>query len=87
MKGARQHVLENAKMGPLLPLLIALLAATTRGLIAKAAALGLEPWLADRFPALPHWACAGFALILMVVAIELLALLVERLIDHWGRRE
>ena len=74
-------------MDRLPPFLAALAAAILRGLLAKTAALGLEPPLAAYFPALPHWACAELALILMVIAVELLALLVERLIDHWGRRE
>jgi hypothetical protein len=74
-------------MGPLLPFLIALAAAILRGLLAKTAALGLEPALAARFPTLPHWTCAVIALVLMVIAVELLALLVEWLIDLWGKDE
>ena len=31
--------------------------------------------------------CAAIALVLMVIAVELLAQLVERLIEHWGKRE
>jgi hypothetical protein len=73
-------------MGPLLPHFIALLAAVGRGLLAKTAALALEPALAARFPALPHWACATIALVLMVIAVELLALLVEGLIDRFGKQ-
>jgi hypothetical protein len=74
-------------MPPLLPVLVVLAAAILRGLLAKTAALGLEPALAAHFPALPHWTCAAIALVLMVIAVELLALLVEGLIDHWGKRE
>jgi len=74
-------------MPPLFPALIALGAAILRGLLAKTAALGLEPSLAAHFPALPHWTCAAIGLVLMVIAVELLALLVERLIEHWGNRE
>jgi len=87
MKGARQHVLENAKMGPLLAFLIALLAAIVRGLIAEAAGHALEPSLAERFPAVPHYACAAIALIAAVIAIEALALLLEWLIGHFRGRE
>jgi hypothetical protein len=43
----------------------------------------LSPRWRPTFPALPHWACAGLALILMVIAVELLALL----IDHFGHHE
>jgi hypothetical protein len=74
-------------MDRLPPLLIALAAAVLRGLLAKTAALALEPSLVARFPALAHWTCAAIALILMVIAVELLALLVERLIEHRGKRE
>jgi hypothetical protein len=38
-------------------------------------------------PGLPHYACAAIALVLMVITVELIALLIERLIDHWGRRD
>jgi len=74
-------------MGPLLPFLIALAAAVARGLLAKTAALALEPPLAARFPALPHWTCTAIALVLMVIAVELLALLVDRLIEHFGHHK
>jgi hypothetical protein len=66
---------------------IALVAAVARGLIAKTAALALEPALTARFPALPHWACAVIALVAMVIAVEALALLVEWLIEHFGHHE
>jgi hypothetical protein len=66
---------------------ISFAAAILRGLLAKTAALGLEPALAARFPALPHWTCAAIALVLMVIAVELLALLIEWLIEHWGKHE
>jgi len=74
-------------MDRLLPFLIALAAAILRGLLAKTAGLALEPSLAAHFPALPHWACAAIALVLMVAVVELLALLIEWLIDHFGHHE
>ena len=74
-------------MQVLLAFLIALLAAITRGLLAETAGHALEPALAARFPALPHWTCAAIALVLMVIAVECLAWLVERVIDHRGKRE
>ncbi len=69
-------------MGPLLPRFIALLAAVGRGLLAKTAARALEPALAARLPALPHWTCAVIALVLMVIGVELLALLIKWPIEH-----
>lgn len=74
-------------MARLLSFLIALAAAILRGLLAKTLALALDPTLAARFPVLPQRACAAIALVLMVIAVELLALLIERLIDRWGKRE
>ncbi len=71
----------------LLAFLVTLAAAILRGFVAGAAGESLEPALAARFPALPHPACHAIALVSMVIAVEIAALIVERLLDRFGRHE